>query len=110
MSDGTTSESSDRPEWWQKNERLREEMELPRYEPPQFDDGVFVHEVIPQLEDEYDCDITFRSMNPSHPCEWEIRIDGACVETTARKRTDRGNTIYQLSSAACIELVESAFD
>lgn len=110
MSDGTTAQSSDLPEWWQKNERLREEMELPRYEPPRFDDGVFTHEVIPQLEDEHDCDITFRSVNPRHPCEWEICVDGACVGTTTRQRTDRGNTIYQLSSADCIELVESTRD
>ena len=110
MSDGTTSRTSGRPEWWQKNARLRAEMELPRYEPPRFDDGVFTHEVIAQLEDEHDCDIMFRSTNPRHPCEWEIRVDGACVGTTSRRRTIRGNTIYQLSSEACIALVESALD
>lgn len=110
MSDGETGEASERPEWWEKNQRLREEMELPDYEPPRFEDGVYTHEVITRIEGEYDCDIAFRAPCPHHPCEWEVRVDGECVGTTARRRTDRGNTVYRLSSRRFRDLVESAVE
>jgi len=106
----TASQSSERPEWWKKNERLREVMGLPEYEPPTFSDGVFTHTVVPQLEEKHDCSITFRSKQPRYPCQWEIHVDGKCVASTARRRTNAGNTIYQLSSTAFIDLVESALE
>lgn len=110
MANGNEPQSREQPEWWQQNEQLREEMGLPAYRPPRFDDGVFTHNVVERLEAEYDCTITFRSKQPRHPCEWEIHIDGEEIGTTGRRRTDRGNTIYQLSSTAFVNLVESTFE
>lgn len=106
----TASQSTERPEWWKKNERLREEMGLPGYEPPTFSDGVFTHTIVPQLEEKHGCSITFRSKQARYPSRWEIRVDGKCVASTARRRTDAGNTIYQLSSTAFIDLIESALE
>lgn len=110
MINGNKSQPCEQPEWWRQNEHLREEMGLPTYQPPRFDDGVFTYKVVQRLEEEYDCTITFRSKSPRHPCEWEIHIDGEEVGTTDRRRTDRGNTIYRLSSTAFVDLVESTFE
>jgi hypothetical protein len=106
----TAFQSTERPEWWKKNERLREEMGLPDYEPPMFSDGVFTHTIVPQLEEKHGCSIMFRSKQPCYPCQWEIHVDGRCVASTARRRTNAGNTIYQLSSTAFIGLIESALE
>jgi hypothetical protein len=110
VSEETTPQSTERPEWWEKNERLREEMGLPDYKPPKFSDGVFTHNVVKQLEDKHGCSIKFRSKQPRYPSQWEIHVDGRGVETTARRRTNSGNTIYQISSTAFIDLIESALN
>ena len=46
------------PRWWARNERLREERGLPPYRPPRFEDGIYTHEVVPELEAELGCDLT----------------------------------------------------
>lgn len=110
MADDIDSESGERPDWWRRNQRLRERMGLPSYEPPRFDDGRYKHEVVESIEREYDCEITFRSTEPRHPSDWELRVDGERVATTERRRTDRGNAVYQLSADEFVELVTEALE
>lgn len=85
-------------------------MDLPEYEPSRFEDGVYTHEVVQELEEEHDCTITFLSKEPRHPCDWEIHVDETRVGVTGRRRTNRGNTVYQLTSSSFRELVRSAVD
>lgn len=99
-----------RPEWWKKNQQLREELGLPDYEPARFDDGVFKHEILPDLENEYNCTITFQSKNPQYPCDWVIRIDGEQIMTIERRRTKCGNTIFQITSEKFVKIVVSHVD
>ncbi|MFC6723565.1 hypothetical protein ACFQE1_04000 [Halobium palmae] len=107
MSD-RVSHDDGRPEWWTNNQRTRERMGLPEYEPPRFEDGAYKHEVIDTLETRYDCTIRFRSKNPRHPCEWVITVDGTEVGSTARRRTDRGNTVFRITSDELVDRVAAS--
>ena len=108
MEDSHGSDEGSRPDWWERNQRTRDQMDLPNYEPPRFADETYKYEIVPALEEEHDCQITFRSKNPHHPCEWDILVDGERVGTTGRQRTDHGNTVYEISSVEFERLVESS--
>lgn len=110
MENTSTSHRSEKPEWWKNNQRVRTRMELPEYEPPRFDDGAYKHDIVPSLEEEFGCRIVFRSKNPEHPCEWDILVDGEKIGSTGRRRTDHGNTIYQLSSEEFVQSVRGVIE
>ena len=87
-----------KPDWWLANERDRASMDLPAYEPPRFADGVFVHEVVPEVESAHDCEIRFLGVNVSYPDDWEVRIDGQPAFSVGRTRNEQGNTVYRMDS------------
>jgi hypothetical protein len=89
----------DYPEWWEKNAALREEMGLPEYEPSRFTDGAYVHEVIEEIEEEYDCEVELVSEDPSYPSQWTFRINGTDCAETRRHRDKNGNNVYQLTTS-----------
>jgi hypothetical protein len=102
-----SSADSDRPDWWEANERLREEMELPPYEPPRFIDGVYTHEIVPDLEEEHDCIIMFAGIDPEYPEDWYVRVDGEGVMSIGRHRDENGNTIYEMTADEFVERLEA---
>lgn len=75
---------SKKPAWWSTNEQLRNEMELPPYDPPRFRNGVYTHEVVPSLKDEYNCTVQFAVINPEYPEDWYVRADGEAVMSIGR--------------------------
>lgn len=87
------------PEWWVKNRALRDESDLPPYQPPRFQDGVYTFEVIPALEDEYDCSILLAGFNTRYPEDWRVEVDGEPLMEIGRRRDENGNTVYELSSS-----------
>jgi len=89
---------AEKPDWWVANERDRAAMDLPAYEPPRFSDGVYVHEVVPALEEELDVDLKLIGVNVDWGDEWEVRVDGECAFTVGRTRDDGGNTHYEVDS------------
>ncbi|WP_459890273.1 hypothetical protein [Halostagnicola bangensis] len=97
-----------KPDWWRANERARASMDLPSYEPPRFDDSVYVHEVVPTLELVHDCEILFLGINVEYTDEWTVQIDGDDAFSVERSRDDSGNTIYHIDSAAFRSAVERA--
>ena len=100
MSDGA------KPDWWLRNEREREQMDLPSYEPAQFANGTYVHEVVSELESEHDCTITFLGVNTEYPDNWEVRVDGERAFTVGRSRDENGNTEYHLDADAFCDRIE----
>ncbi|WP_049986449.1 hypothetical protein [Halobellus rufus] len=90
--------SSDRPEWWDQNSELREELGLPEYEPSRFTDGTYVHEVVEEIESEYGMSVDLVSEDPSYPSQWVIRLGGTACVSVVRRRDDRGNNVYQISA------------
>lgn len=88
-----------KPDWWRDNERIRQAMDLPTYEPPQFEDGVYEHTVVPELESQYDCTIRFIGINTDYLDEWEVRVNDEHVLDIGRHRDSKGNTIYEMTAA-----------
>lgn len=101
--DGATA---DRPAWWERNERLRDRMGLPGYEPPKFKDGVYTHGITDELEERYGCTIQFRGKNVRHKDDWTVLVDREPLMTIGRQRNDSGNTIYQMNSEEFRQKVE----
>jgi hypothetical protein len=110
--DGSEADApaADRPDWWARNQRIREELDLPDYEPPRLADGTYTHEVVPDLEAEHDCTVRFIGINTTYPESWEFRVDGEPVGRIPRRRDANGNTVYGLTAeelrAAVWEAVE----
>jgi hypothetical protein len=92
-------DAGDRPDWWLENERLREEMALPEYVPPRFSDGTYTHEVVPELEERFDCSILFLGHNTVYPDQWEVQVDGETVMHVGHLRDGDGNTVYEIDAA-----------
>lgn len=102
--------TDERPEWWRRNEQCREQMGLPAYDPSRFTDGVYVHETIDALEDEYDCQIRLESVDPTYPSRWAIQVDDRTCATIRRRRTENGNNVYQLTSNELRERVAALLE
>ena len=100
----------EKPDWWIANERDREAMDLPAYDPPRFEDGVYAHVVVSDLETTHDCEIVFLGMNVDWGDEWDVLVDRKPAFAIGRSRDDDGNTINLLDSGTFRERIERAFD
>lgn len=89
---------SDRPDWWRRNERLREEMELPPYDPPRVVDGTYLHELVAELEAEYGCEVDLVSDDPTYPSTWSIHVDGRGCARVRRRREPGGNDVCAIEA------------
>ena len=94
----TASEPESLPSWWAKNKQLKEELGLPSYEPPRFLDGTYVHNIIPEIEDEYDITVRLQGINTNYPDEWTVSVNHKPLFQVGRRRDNNGNTVYQLSA------------
>lgn len=100
----------ERPTWWDENEELRRQMDLPGYEPPRFIDDVYTYNLVADFEKSYDCTIQFIGKNVRHEDDWEIRIDGKPVIEVGRHRDQDGNTVYELTSTEFRNTLESTLN
>lgn len=105
--EGSGRRDATKPDWWEQNEAYRERFELPEYDPPKFDDGVYTHEVVGDLEETYDCEIQFRGVNAGYPDAMDVRVDGETAFSVGRYRTPNGNTRYRMASETFRERVEA---
>lgn len=96
------------PEWWARNERIREERNLPPYRPPRFEDGVYTHEVVPKLESEFECTIQFAGTNTTYPDDWAVEVNGCSMFSIGRHRDETGNTVYELSADEFVDAFRAA--
>lgn len=109
MTDADADSGDDgKPDWWAKNQQLREALGLPAYEPSRLKDGAYTHEVVTRLETTYDCSIRLRAKNPQHPSNWSVVVDGDPLVSMDRRRTKRGNTVFQLTSAEFEDAVRAS--
>jgi hypothetical protein len=103
---GTTD--SGKPDWWADNERLRDDLELPPYEPPRFADDTYVHEVVERLEADHACTIRLLGVDTRYPDDWEVYVDGESVARVGRHRDQNGNTVYEVTPEEFHSLVADA--
>lgn len=101
-------ERNDVPPWWDENVEIKEELGLPGYDAPKFDDGVYVHAVVDELESRYGCQIQFIDPSPTEESRWEVRVDGQPVEEVQRTRDADSNTVFRITSAEFRAAVEDA--
>ena len=105
-----SSKDRAKPDWWQKNEQVREEMDLPQYDPPRFIDGVYKHQVVNWLEAEYECSIQILGNDTTYLEEWEVRIDHEPAFSIGRFRNDGGNTLYTMTASTFEDQVEQILE
>ena len=87
-----------KPDWWRDNETLREQMDLPPYQPPRFVDGVFLHTVVEKLEQSHNIDILLLGRDTRYGDDWVVSVDGSDVTSVGRHRDNNSNTVYELES------------
>lgn len=103
-------DESSRPDWWRANQRLRDSLDLPAYEPSRFADGPYLHEVRQTLEEQFDCSISFRSTRAEHPSRWAVYVDGEELMELERRRTVDGNNVFEIDSDILVRAVESSIE
>lgn len=96
---------TEKPAWWVENEKIRHEMGLPIYDPPRFNDGIYTHKIIPKIESAHDCRIQFISHIETEERKWNIRINGEDACQVRKRRTENGNTIYEMDSESFEDLI-----
>jgi hypothetical protein len=99
----------EKPPWWRRNEALREEMDLPAYEPSRFRDGVYTHEIVPKLEADHDATIRFVGFG-DRSGDWEVRADGEALFSVGRRRDENANTVYEIDAGTFERRVEAGLD
>lgn len=104
-----TVDDTNEPRWKRENERLRDEMELPEYEPPRFQDGTYTYRITRELESKYCCDIKFRGKAVRYKDPWEVLVDQEPVMTIDRRRDSNGNTVYLMDSDEFRRTITGAF-
>lgn len=97
----------EKPDWWEENEKLRKQLDLPAYEPPRFLGGTYSHEVVPPLEAEHSCTIQLMGIDTRYPDDWIVRVDGDSVMDLPRHRDDHGNTVYEMTAEEFRNALES---
>lgn len=93
-----SDDGSKRPEWWDRNQNLKQSMDLPEYAPPRFEDGTYLHSVTDELETEYECSVRIVGIDPRYPDDWEVQVNGKTMFEVGRHRDDNGNTVYELTA------------
>ena len=90
---------TDRPDWWDENQALRDRLGLPAYEAPRFEDGTYAHRVVDRLEERFDCRLRFVGYNTEYPEDWAVEADGDPLFPIGRHRDSDGNTVYETTAA-----------
>lgn len=96
--DRSDPDDPSKPAWWRENQRLRDQLGLPPYEPPRFRDGTPTYRVTDDLEAEHECTIRFRGKNTSYPDEFDVVVDGSPAFRVGRHRDENANTVYELTA------------
>jgi hypothetical protein len=99
-----------KPDWWSENERLRNEFDLPPYEPPRFADGTHTYSVVNRVEDEFGCDVRFVGVDSRYGDDWHVRVDGESLFTVGRYRDENANTVYKISAHAFEQRIREQVD
>ncbi|MFB6135867.1 MAG: hypothetical protein ABEJ04_03830 [Halobacteriaceae archaeon] len=96
------------PAWWRRAAEEFDDHGLRPYRPPRFADGTPVHEVVEELEADLGATVSFGSVDTDYRERWEVRVDGAVVDTVGRRRSPAGYTVYETSGEAFAAAVREA--
>lgn len=99
-----------KPDWWKKNEQYKQELDIPDYQPPRFEDSVYTHVIVDEIEQTHDCTIRFVGRDSTYPDDWYVHIDGQPCIRIGRHRDANGNTVYEMESTEFEAAVEEQID
>lgn len=98
------------PGWWRRAIREFEEHDLRPYRPPRFENDTPVHEVVRDLEREFEVELGFVCLDDGYRDRWTIRIDGEPVSTVGRHRSPDGYTLYEIRDTEFESLVRDELE
>jgi hypothetical protein len=93
------------PTWWRKNIEEFREYGLRPYRPARFNDGVLVPILVHELNERWNLDITFSSVNPHTTGTWEIRDGQKLLGEVKHERVGEGYTVYDIDTREFIQLI-----
>lgn len=100
----------DQPVWLREAVEEFDEYGLKPYRPPRFSDGIYLHEIIRELEDNYDAEIRFIGRDIREGDPWEIQIDGRIAREVHRHRHQDGYSVVEMESSDFKEWVRTTVD
>jgi len=96
------------PEWWRSLVHEFAEHDLRPYRPSRLADDGIVYEVVRDLEERYDVQVTIKSTNPAGPDdEWKVTVDGTTAALTTHERKAEGYTQYGLTTEEFVDAVSA---
>lgn len=99
----TTGE--DQPAWMRDVIQEFDEHGLKPYRPSRFSDGVYLYEVVSELEDEHDVEIRFIGIDVREGDPWEVQVDGRTIGEVHRYRHQDGYSVFEIESAEFVAWV-----
>lgn len=100
----------DQPGWLREAVEEFDEYGLKPYRLPRFSDGVYLHEIVGELEDNYDINIRFIGMDVREGDPWETQVDGRTVGEVHRHRHQDGYSVVEIESSDFEEWLRTAVD
>lgn len=88
------------PAWWRRAVEEFESYGLRPYRPPRFEDGTLKHEVVTDLQVEFDVEIAIRGVDVTRGDDWTVAVDGTVIGTIGRRRSPAGYTVFEGSGEA----------
>jgi len=95
------------PEWWRDLVYEFAERDLRPYRPSRLADDEIVYEVVRDLEERFDVQITVKSTVPGTDGEWKFVVDGATAIVTTHDRKAEGYTQYGVTSEELVDAVST---
>jgi len=95
------------PEWWQSAVELFQEHELRPYQPARFTDDTLTHEVIGEIEQTHDIDVTFRCLNATEGDDWTVLVNGEPVGSIGKRRSTEGYSVLEMTAAEFRDWIET---
>lgn len=98
------------PEWWRELVYEFAEHDLRVYRPSRLADETILYEVIQDLENRFDVQITVKCDAPDLNDEWKFEVDGTTVVTAAHERKPEGYTEYDITEQELKEAVSTTVE
>lgn len=96
------------PSWWTEvNEEFIEHYDRP-FQPPRFSDGPYLHQIIAEIEEKYNIEISFITYDPEPNDDWEVIVNGSRIGKVPRHRERTGYSTIEITSKEFADVIDTA--